>query len=39
MLHVDHASLNIHNQHDMVFHNSNKYCLYVNVDFFVLWGV
>jgi hypothetical protein len=39
MLHVDHASSNIHNQHDLVIHNTNKDCLYVDVDFLALWKV
>jgi hypothetical protein len=39
MLHVDHIFLNIHNQHDLVFHITNKDCLYVDVDLLFLWGL
>jgi hypothetical protein len=39
MLHVDHACSNIHNQHDLVPHNTNKDYLYVDVDFLILWEV
>ncbi len=31
MLHVVRASLDIHEQHDMVLHNTNKDCLYVGI--------
>ncbi len=31
MLHVDHAPSNIHKQHDLVLHNTNKYCLNIDV--------
>jgi hypothetical protein len=34
---VDHNFLDIHKQHDLVFHNINKDCLYVNVVFPALW--
>jgi hypothetical protein len=31
-----HIFLNIHEQHDLVFHNTNKNCLHVNVVYLVL---
>ncbi len=31
MLYVVHVSLDIHEQHDLVFHNTNKDYLYVNI--------
>jgi hypothetical protein len=34
MLYVDFSSLDIHKQHDLVFHNINKDCLYVVITFF-----
>jgi hypothetical protein len=37
MLHVDHVSLDIHKQHDLILHNTNKYCLYVNVVYPLPW--
>jgi len=30
MLHVDHAFSNIREEHNLVFHNTNKDCLYVD---------
>jgi hypothetical protein len=39
VLHVDHASFDICEQHDLVFHNINKDFLYVNVVFLVPWKV
>ncbi len=38
MLHVVHTSLDTHEQHDMVLHNTKKYCLYIGVVNLVLWG-
>jgi len=35
--HVLHISLDIHEQHDLVFHNINKYYLYVDFVSFVPW--
>jgi len=35
VLHVDHVSLDICEQHDLVFHNTNKYFLYVNIVLFI----
>ncbi len=39
MLHVDHVSLDICEQHDLVFHNINKDFLYVNVVFYSMKGL
>jgi hypothetical protein len=36
VLHVVHASLDIHKQHDLVFHNINKDCLYIDIVSLVL---
>ncbi len=39
MLHVDHASLDILKQHDLVLHNINKNYLYMDVISHVSWRV
>ncbi len=37
VLHVDHVYLDICKQHDLVFHNTNEDCLYVDIVFPVPW--
>ncbi len=39
MLHVVDTSLDFHKQHDLIIHNANKDCLYVDIVFFTLRGL